>query len=254
MVYKKIILIVFLTGSFIFGMSQNTMQIDDREGVVNSTLQLSISVNNNQEFVSFQCDIVLPEDFTIIDYSWELTSRSPDHVLNVTNIGNNSFRLLSYSLSNSPFSGDSGSVVLFIVNTAKTIGSYPVSVNNAILGNINSENIIDTTYSGEITLQLTGTNVNTYNDEIVIYPNPASELVKIHINKPQALTEYLEIYDLSGKLIKNHIPYSNYNALNEMCLSTSELLGKGFIEGYYIFKFIYPDKRSIQKMVFIKTP
>ncbi|MGO3707887.1 MAG: T9SS type A sorting domain-containing protein [Mesonia hippocampi] len=99
--------------------------------------------------------------------------------------------------------------------------------------------------SKEIMQTIQITNVTLSNDKLVkenalnIYPNPASEMVTITTSEAGSL----EIFDITGKLVKNNIDLSNGdNAININTLS----------KGVYILKITSENKNSYSEKLIIK--
>ncbi len=86
--------------------------------VPGQTKQLTISLANPQKaYAAFQLDLVLPEGITVVrDEAGHLMAalcdeRKADHVLSVSHRGGGVYRLMAFSMSNSPFAGTEGALV-----------------------------------------------------------------------------------------------------------------------------------------------
>ena len=93
--------------------------------------------NSGRKYVAFQFDLVLPEGVTIAKddkgrYAAKLNEdRIVDHTLTVSAVGNNNtYRLLSYSVSNAEFVGDNGTLVSVTLNANCEGGNYTASLTN----------------------------------------------------------------------------------------------------------------------------
>ena len=82
------------------------------------TQEIAINLNNStNKYVAFQFDVILPEGISIAknDKGKLMVSlnadRTEDHTLNVQDLGSGTYRLLSFSMSNSEFYGTSGPLV-----------------------------------------------------------------------------------------------------------------------------------------------
>jgi len=253
---KSILLLFILAFIFTTTTAQNIMQIKNAQGVVNSNIDIPISIANDEEFISFQCDVLLPDGFTYIPNSITLTSRSVDHVVNVTNIENNIIRILSYSLNNTAFLADSGDVATIGLTTPQNEGDYIVGINNGIIGNPESVNILDSIVNGEITLGPIGINENNFEeDKIQCFPNPIIDIVTIQINSDNIQALKLQVFDVKGVLISTHDVDIVENEPNSFCFSTNHLLGNNPSNGSYFIHFVFGDgnqQYSTVKMIQLK--
>ena len=94
------------------------LTIDDIAINAGETKQVSIGLNNSdKKYTAFQFDLTLPEGITIARNSNGklmaslVTSRIDDHTLSVAETGDNTYRLLAFSMSNAEFYGTSGALV-----------------------------------------------------------------------------------------------------------------------------------------------
>jgi len=247
----KSILMLFLLAFILTPTSaQNTMQIDNVQGVINSTVTVPISITNDEEFISFQCDVLLPDGFNYVPGSITLTPRSTDHVVNVTNIEDNTIRILSYSLNNSVFLLDSGVVAKFNLSTPSTEGDYVVGIENGIIGNAQSINVLDSLVVGEISLVPIGvTENNLLQNKINCFPIPFKEnlTIQIDVDDPQSIK--LLVFDIKGTLLSNHNLEVISTGINNFSFNTYSLLGSNPTNGTYILHFSIQNKDQIYSTV-----
>lgn len=254
----KSILLIVLT-IFVLAPSsyaQNIMQVDDANGTVNNNVTISLSVQNDEEFISFQCDVVLPDGFNYIPGSVSLTPRSVDHVVNVTNIEDNTIRILSYSLNNTTFLLDSGVVARFNLSTPSTEGDYFVGIENGIIGNAQSVNILDSLVDGEITLGPIGVaEINVLEDKIKCFPNPFNETLTIQLDVDYPQPVKLQVFDIRGVQLSEHDLQVNNTGINIFSIDIQSLLGSNPPSGTYLLHFNFLDKNhifSIEKKIQLK--
>ena len=247
----KSILMLFLLAFILTPTSaQNTMQIDNVQGVINSTVAVPISITNDEEFISFQCDVLLPDGFNYVPGSITLTPRSTDHVVNVTNIEDNTIRILSYSLNNSVFLLDSGVVAKFSLSTPSTEGDYVVGIENGIIGNAQSINVLDSLVVGEISLVPIGvTENNLLQNKINCFPIPFKEnlTIQIDVDDPQSIK--LLVFDIKGTLLSNHNLEVISTGINNFSFNTYSLLGSNPTNGTYILHFSIQNKDQVYSFV-----
>ncbi|MBO8183874.1 MAG: choice-of-anchor D domain-containing protein, partial [Archaeoglobus sp.] len=123
-------------------MAQNEMIIQNVSGQPGDTITVVLVINNSDDFVAFQTDIQLPDQVQFIPNSVQLTSRANGHALFSSFLDGNILRVISYSLFQSFFQGDTGGVLNFQVVLGSKPGSYPITLLNPIISDINSTNIL----------------------------------------------------------------------------------------------------------------
>lgn len=148
-----------MIGSFLF--SQNNMIIPDVSSNAEDTISISLQVTNVDAFVAIQTDIQLPDQVTYIENSGVLTSRAQDHILSISLLDDNLLRVFIYSLSNSTFLGNSGSVLDFQIILGTIPGNYQLQLINPIIGNASSQNILTGSTNGNLTLQAPDINLDS---------------------------------------------------------------------------------------------
>ena len=94
------------------------------------TKQVSINLNSpDKKYTAFQFDLTLPEGVTIAPNDKGklianlVTDRINDHTLNVSEMGNNTYRFLAFSMSNAEFYGTSGPLVNITLQANSNISS-----------------------------------------------------------------------------------------------------------------------------------
>jgi len=128
------------------------MSLDTLSGFENDTVSIHLKITNSDTFVAFQTDIIIPANITFIPNSAALTSRSNGHILSINNIHDNTFRIIAFSISQAAFSGNDGAVLTIQLNLGSSIGNFPIILENAIISNANSQNILTGVSNGLITV------------------------------------------------------------------------------------------------------
>lgn len=222
MKYK--IIIVFLTiSSLLFTLSidyreGNELIINDVQVYADSNFTLQIDVENEDEFVSFQFDIILPENIQYIENSAILSDRAQDHSLSVAMINNNTIRALAFSLNSTPFLGNEGCILQLDFSQNLELGEYLVGCENAILANSSSENILTNIVNGYIIVNPIVSINDNFNysvmENISNYPNPFNPTTKIEYALPFNSDVILTIFNIKGQLIymikKNNLPVGHH--------------------------------------------
>ena len=124
----------------------NTIRIGTGSGEINSEVEIPISIENMEDFTGFQFDILLPEGIEYIANSIIETSRFDGHLIGVNLINGNTLRFIGYSSVNKNFIGNSGELFRFKLKPIVNAGYFSLNVSNAILTNIEQENILSNSY------------------------------------------------------------------------------------------------------------
>ena len=125
------------------------------------TKQVAIVLNNpTHKYAAFQFDLVLPEGISIAknDKGKFIASlnddRMDDHTLNVSETGTNTYRFLSFSMTNTEFSGTDGTLVYVTLqaNEGLSGGNRTVTIQSQVFTEVSGEQHKwnDTTFSIEI--------------------------------------------------------------------------------------------------------
>ena len=108
------------------------MIIRDVTAIAGDDILVELEINNEDSFITFQADILLPDGFGYIEGSAQLNpERMTDqsiiaHVLPETNI----LRCLAFTLTNDSFIGNSGVIASFMLTTPTTPGIYELVLIN----------------------------------------------------------------------------------------------------------------------------
>ncbi len=246
----KILIALVATILQITVVAQNILYVKNTEGTVNKECAISLGIDNSESFISFQCDVVLPEGFSYVSESIALSNRSTDHVISATNVSNDTLRILSYSLNNAQFLGDTGVIATFKVTTPNEVGDYLIRLKNGIIGDDESTNIIDSLVNGNVVLKPLGINNPEKPDiDINVYPNPFGRVLNIRINKQDINWIEINTYSANGTLIRHLRKTSNQNGAFSIQFNPDELLGRTATNGVYYIHFQYKKRNKIYSMV-----
>lgn len=132
----------------------NYINVKDFNGCIGADVVVAIDVDNEEDFVALQCDLKYPSSLTLKASPIVLTDRKGDHSIQSSSIGNNTIRLVAFSLTQQSFKGKTGAVVQipFTINSNAVAGSYPLELSNVILGNNQSQNILYNSYNGTMVI------------------------------------------------------------------------------------------------------
>lgn len=128
----------------------NEIYIGTGSGPINTPITIPVTIENMEAFNGFQFDVTLPDGFTYVEASLSLSGRETDHSVSANMLDTSTLRLLSYSQSNSNFTGTDGEVLSFQVIGNVNSGTFPLPIassiiSNAVLGNIESDS-----YAGSV--------------------------------------------------------------------------------------------------------
>ena len=132
----------------------NELHVEDASGVADSMVTISLRMNNMDPITGLQFDFNMPEQLEYVDGSFMLSDRKADHQLTVS-MKDRMLRAIAFSLSDTPFSGNDGTIATFKV---KLNGRYGTSLGaqKAILtANIKGKetNVLSNQYSGYVNIQ-----------------------------------------------------------------------------------------------------
>jgi hypothetical protein len=132
--------LLIITNPLIAG---NTMTLEGDSVQAGDTITIKIKINNDDAFVAFQSDMALPAQLKYVKNSASLNSeRATDHTLSASLLEGDTLRLFGYSNNNSSFSGNSGTVASFKLTAGSVPGDYTLPLNNALIGDASSNNIL----------------------------------------------------------------------------------------------------------------
>ena len=120
--------------------------------------KVKVGINGDEDITSFQFDIDVQEEITLVDSSAKLLITDTDHIIS-SKIRENSdgktvLRVLCYSPSNETFKQTIGDVVEFSLTPSKLgPGIYPVNISNPVLTNSGLVNVASSVESGSLNLK-----------------------------------------------------------------------------------------------------
>jgi len=151
----KIWFALFLLSCLLPGQLQagNVLKIGQYQVLPNTDFVIQLEAENDSSFVAFQVDIPLPEGFKYVDGSAVLNvSRISGHVLSTSVLTGNILRLIGYSVGNVAFIGNSGTLVSFTFKSCALPATYSLTLNQPMLGNSHSNNILTSSTNGQVTV------------------------------------------------------------------------------------------------------
>ena len=141
----------------------NRLELSDNITIDEGTteLVLPIMLTNEVKIAGFQCDLYLPDGFTIatdeyddylIDVARTTTKR---HSLATREMSDGALRIVLSSMTNATFSGNSGAVLNITIAVGKdvAVGNYTVNLKNIVLTNPEATRYTSRDVSGIITIK-----------------------------------------------------------------------------------------------------
>ena len=161
---KRIFFLIFGLMLCGFGYSANTLQLSNGSGHPGDTVTFTIAMTNSDAVVAMQAMIPLGNQLTYVSGSCILSARGSNHQLTAT-VLHDTLRIYSYSLSLTPFSGNSGDLLSFKLVMGKEPGNYALPLDHALLSSATGSSLNVSTSDGLVTIlapkiALSSTNIN----------------------------------------------------------------------------------------------
>ena len=132
----------------------NTMNISSSLSEDKSTYNVTVSMDNYSDIVALQVDIDGVEGLTTSKSDLTLHDRCKDFSSVVSKNEDGSYRVIIYSLTNTPISGHNGNIfsLAFKDSLSGVIGTHNITLKNMVLSNDRNENMISDTTTEAILL------------------------------------------------------------------------------------------------------
>lgn len=233
--------------------AQNIMKVDSLQIAINDTAKVSINIENQDEFVGFQCDVLLPTSLTL--WNMDLTERAVNHNLTFIDKGDNKYRVIVYSITNAPYNGQSGSVIDMYLISDTLPGEYQITLDSCVIGNASAENILTEVENGYVEIiNITETNIDhgaympdDYQIKIMNYPNPFNTSTKLIYQLTQSGHVDINIYDTMGKKITTIFNGNQSSGEKELYWNANN-----YPSGIYYAQLITNETVSFCKLLFLK--
>lgn len=115
-------------------------------------VRINYSINNMEPFYGVQFDLVLPPVLSLLSDSLKLTSRSKDHKINAAQISSNKIRVVIYSPTNKPFSGNDGDLLSLGFLLVGIGGNYNTTLENVIISDSTATNVVSDFYNSYVNI------------------------------------------------------------------------------------------------------
>ena len=134
----------------------NYMLIPETEAFCGTSIKLPIELVNEDEIISFQCDLYLPDGITITDVGgkYDITlnnSRNSDFMLNYNKLSDGTLRIIGISFTSTPIKGNSGELINIGLDISSDCsGEYTIEVRDIIMSDINGKEIVASDIKGSL--------------------------------------------------------------------------------------------------------
>ncbi|MEX2603803.1 MAG: choice-of-anchor D domain-containing protein [Gracilimonas sp.] len=132
--------------------SVNELHVGSAEGENGEIVTIPVDMNNMDAILGAELKINLPEIADYVEGSVQLTDRKDDHQISA-NVTGDQLHIISFSSSNAAFSGNDGTLFEFQLELTGQRGSYPLSVEEAILTDASLSNVLSDYSNGEVSLK-----------------------------------------------------------------------------------------------------
>lgn len=129
----------------------NELHVQPVSGISDEEATVSMTMNNMDGISGYQVEFDMPEQLEYVDGSFVLSNRKQDHT-SVVSLNNNVLKIIVYSPTDKPLTGDDGEIGSFKV---KLVGRYGVelrpskAVLSATIDN-KVENVLSEVYGGQV--------------------------------------------------------------------------------------------------------
>ncbi len=144
------IMLVILCIISINAKAQNIILINNAVGFADSTVIISVNIQNEEPYSTFTFEIELPDDFYYDDNSVVINTPNSNIHFNVFYISDNQAIKVTGSSLNNPITDWIS--YSFALNTPSESCTYPLKLRNVIFSNIENKNIIDDVINGNISI------------------------------------------------------------------------------------------------------
>lgn len=131
----------------------NELHVQPVSGISDEEVTVSMTMNNMDAISGYQVEFQMPEQLEFVDGSFALSNRKQDHT-SIVSLNNGVLRIISYSPTDTPFTGNDGEIGSFKVKLVGRNGLtltpskvvLSATINNAV------ENVVSAFYGGYVSI------------------------------------------------------------------------------------------------------
>lgn len=186
----------------------NELHIQPASGISDEEVTVSMTMNNMDAVSGYQVEFTLPSQFEYVDNSFALSSRKQDHV-GMATLNGNSLRIIVYSPTDQPLTGDDGAIGSFKVKLVGRYGTMLTPSKTVLSATINNkvDNVVSAVYGGQITIQSPQINCNnTLNMGAVSVTENCEKTLTVRNYGNASLTISRVTFDNENMSIKEELP------------------------------------------------
>ena len=131
----------------------NELHIQSASGISDEEVTISMTMNNMDAVSGYQVEFQMPEQLEFVDGSFALSERKQDHT-SIVSLNNGVLRIIVYSPSDKPFTGNDGEIGSFKVKLVGRNGLTLTPTKVVLSATINNavENVVSAVYGGNISI------------------------------------------------------------------------------------------------------
>ncbi|MBR3946714.1 MAG: DUF1573 domain-containing protein, partial [Bacteroidales bacterium] len=140
--------------------ADNVLSLSEASGHPSDTVEISLSLENTDDVVAIQLDIPLGTSLTYVTGSCVHVGRTNGHELTAS-VVNGTLKIITYSLSLSPYTGNSGEVLKFKLKLGNQPGTIVLEPSLAVVSAANGNSLETIVNNGSVTLLTPEIQINT---------------------------------------------------------------------------------------------
>ena len=157
---KKILILISILFISSLSFADNTLSLSSASGHPGDTVEISLSLANTDNVVAVQMDIPLGNSLTYVANSCTHTSRANGHQLTAS-VVNGTLKIITYSLSLNPYSGNSGEILTFKLKLGNNPGTIALEPSQSVASAANGDALESSVNNGSVTILTPEIQVNT---------------------------------------------------------------------------------------------
>ncbi len=133
--------------------SVNELYVSSANGVADSIVGISLTMNNMEPIVAVQCEFLLPAELVYEKNSFSLCTPRGDGHIALSSMHGDTLSLYIYSPTNKPLIANSGELATFRLRLNGNSNAYSLTPMDVVLSNANSENMLSAAFGGSVSIQ-----------------------------------------------------------------------------------------------------
>ncbi len=129
----------------------NELHVQDASGISDEEVTVTMTMNNMDAISGYQVEFEMPEQLHFVDGSFALSSRKADHT-SIASLSGRTLRIIVYSPTDKPLTGDDGEIGSFRVKLAGRYGTTLTPTKTVLSATINNkvENVVSDVTGGYV--------------------------------------------------------------------------------------------------------